>query len=277
MSIEDAYDVMDVEDRSVAEAVAKAKRETCAAVEAVVEAFERGGRLFYVGAGTSGRLGVLDAAECPPTFRSSPEQVRGIVAGGIDALVHSIEGAEDSTDEGRRVMRDGGIGSEDVVLGITAGGTTPFVLAALEAARAAGAATILLTCVEGRAESAPADIVIRVLTGPEVIAGSTRLKAGTATKLVLNRISTLAMIRVGKVYRNLMVDLDRGACSKLRDRATRIVAAATDLGREASRELLAAAGDVKTAIVMHRAGVDRDSAVRLLHEARGRIRDVLGS
>jgi N-acetylmuramic acid 6-phosphate etherase len=273
--IPEAFDIMQEEDRTVAEAVGRAKEEICAVVEAVAEAFERGGRLLYVGAGTSGRLGVLDAAECPPTFRSPRDQVQGILAGGAEALVRSVEGAEDSAGDGRGAVRERGVGSRDVVVGISAGGTTPYVRGALEEASRAGARTALLTCAEGGDDEVPADIVMRVLTGPEVLAGSTRLKAGTATKMVLNRISTLAMARIGKVFGNLMVDLDREACSKLGDRAVRIVAAATGLGYRASGALLEGAGDVKTAIVMHERGVGREVARRLLEEARGRLREAL--
>jgi len=275
VSIEQAFDVMHAEDRSIAEAVGRAKREICTAVAWIVAGLEAGGRLLYVGAGTSGRLGVIDAAECGPTFRTPPDQVQGILAGGAAAMARSVEGAEDARDEGARAIVERQVGARDVVVGISAGGVTPFVLAALAAARAAGARTVLLTCADGDDGPEPADLAIRVLTGPEVIAGSTRLKAGTATKMVLNRLTTLAMVRLGKVYENLMVDLDREACAKLRDRAVRIVAEATGLEREEAARLLEGAGDVKTAIVMQQAGIEREEAERRLRAARGRVREAL--
>jgi N-acetylmuramic acid 6-phosphate etherase len=269
-STRDIVALLNAEDRTVAAAVAEEADAIAAVVDEVAARLRTGGRLFYVGAGTSGRLGVLDAAECPPTFGTDPETVQGIVAGGADALVRAIEGAEDDADAGRAAIREAGAGRADFVLGIAASGTTPFVRAALEAALDAGATTALLSCTEP-----PVDLAGRVdhritpLTGPEAIAGSTRLKAGTATKLVLNTITTGAMIRVGKVYGNLMVDL-RATSAKLVDRSLRIVEALTGLGRAEAMTLLAEAdGRVKTALAMHGMGVGREEAERRLEDCGG--------
>lgn len=263
--------LLNAEDRTVADAVAAESDAIAAVVDDVATRLRTGGRLFYVGAGTSGRLGVLDAAECPPTFGTDPDTVQGIVAGGPDALVRAIEGAEDDADAGAAAVERAAIGPGDFVLGIAASGTTPFVRAALEAAMDAGAGTGLLSCT-----GPPADLAGRVdhrvtpLTGPEAIAGSTRLKAGTATKLVLNTITTGAMILIGKVYGNLMVDL-RATSAKLVDRSLRIVEALTGLGRAEAMTLLAEAdGRVKTALAMHGMGVDREEAERRL-EACGEV------
>jgi len=230
--------LMNREDRKIAQAVASQEKAIAAVIDEVATGLARGGRLFYVGAGTSGRLGVLDASECPPTFGADPETVQGIIAGGPEALVRSLEGAEDDAGAGREAIGIAGIGERDFVLGIASSGTTPFVHAALEAALEAGAATGLLACT-----APPQDITSRVghlitpLTGPEAIAGSTRLKAGTATKMVLNMISTGAMIRLGKVYGNLMVDL-RAVSRKLVDRGLRIITALTGLDDGDARRLL---------------------------------------
>jgi N-acetylmuramic acid 6-phosphate etherase len=262
--------LLNAEDRTVADAVAAEAEAIASVVDEVADRLRAGGRLFYVGAGTSGRLGVLDAAECPPTFGTDPETVQGIVAGGVDALVRAIEGAEDDAEAGRAAIERTGCGPADFVLGIAASGTTPFVRAALEAAVDAGAGTGLLSCTEP-----PADLAGRVdhritpLTGPEAIAGSTRLKAGTATKLVLNTITTGAMIRIGKVYGNLMVDL-RATSAKLVDRSLRIVEALTGLGRAEAMTLLAEAdGRVKTALAMHGMDVGREEAERRLEACDG--------
>ncbi len=271
MSIGESFDVINDEDRAVANAVRQAKPQICEAIECVVRAFERGGRLFYVGAGTSGRLGVLDAAECPPTFRTPPEMVQGIIAGGEPAIRRSIEGAEDRTDDAVEAIAQCEVTAEDVVIGIATGGTTPFVHAALAEAKRRGATTIFFACVPEHAHEDDADISIRVLTGPEVITGSTRMKAGTATKMVLNMITTISMIRIGKVFGNLMVDLNRDACAKLRDRAIRIVQAATDTSRDEAEQLLSRGEDVKTAIVMHFENVDREEASRMLLRSKGRL------
>ncbi len=275
MNIGEAFDVINGEDRVVADAVGRAKPQICEAIQCVVRAFERGGRLFYVGAGTSGRLGVIDAAECPPTFMTPPEMVQGIIAGGDPAIRRSIEGAEDCADDAVKAIAHCEVAAEDVVMGIATGGTTLFVHAALAEAKRRGARTIFFACVPEHAHEDDADISIRVLTGPEVITGSTRMKAGTATKMVLNMITTISMIQVGKVFGNLMVDLNRDACAKLRDRAVRIVQAATDTSRDEAEQLLRRGEDVKTAIVMHFKNADREEASRMLLRSNGRLDDII--
>jgi N-acetylmuramic acid 6-phosphate etherase len=237
----------------------------------------QGGRLIYVGAGTSGRLGVLDAAECPPTFGTPPDMVVGIIAGGLPALVKSVEGAEDDVNAGIGEMDARRVGPNDVVVGIAASGTTPFVRAALGRAQALGARTILVSMSEPPSLLRDTcDACITVPVGPEVVTGSTRMKSGTATKLVLNTLTTGAMIRLGKTYGNLMVDL-RAWNDKLIDRSQRILMETTGLGREESRAVLdAAGGSVKTAIVMARRGVPRADAERLLDEFAGRLRPIVG-
>jgi N-acetylmuramic acid 6-phosphate etherase len=262
--------LLHAEDRTVPEVVAGSADAIAAVVEDLTARLSRGGRLFYVGAGTSGRLGVLDAAECPPTFGTDPELVQGIIAGGPEALLRACEGAEDDEAAGRCAIREAGIGPDDFVLGIAASGTTPFVRAAVEQALASGAGTGLLTCSEPPSDfAALVDHRIIVPTGPEAIVGSTRLKAGTATKLVLNMITTASMIRLGKVYGNLMVDL-RATSRKLEDRSLRIVEALTGLARPEARELLLRAdGKVKSALAMHGMGVDRATAEERLEECAG--------
>ena len=267
---------MNAEDRSVADAVASQRAEIAQLITLAEDAFRRDGRLFYVGAGTSGRLGVLDASECPPTFGSDPEMVQGIIAGGFPAILRAQEGAEDSPAGGAVVMDEHAVSERDVVVGIAASGTTPFVHGAIERARARGARTGFVACTpipEGVA--AHVDVAVIAIVGPEVVTGSTRLKAGTATKMVLNMITTGAMIRIGKTYGNLMVDL-KATNDKLRDRSERIVAEVCDVSRGKARELLDAADKrVKTAIVMHKLGVDREGALRALAEAGGVIRRVV--
>lgn len=272
MRVADAFDVMNEEDQSVPLAVARAKPAIVRAIALVTQAWGNGGRLIYVGAGTSGRLGVLDASECPPTFRSDPKMVRGIIAGGKKALWRSVEGAEDEPAAAREALRELKLTAKDVVMGIASGGTTPYVHAALAEARRRRAGTIFFACVPTSQVGVEADVDIRVLTGPEVLTGSTRLKAGTATKLVLNMITTLSMIGIGKTYGNLMVDLNTYACRKLVDRATRVVQAVTGLDRSAAESLLKLArGRAKTAIVMHGRGLDRVAAERLLKACGGRV------
>lgn len=276
--LEDAFDVMNAEHAGLGDAVQNAKADIVAATRLVSEAFLNGGRLLYVGAGTSGRLGVLDAAECPPTFLTHPDMVQGVIAGGDDALKRSIEHAEDSEADGAAAMDDRAVAGRDVVFGIATGGTTPYVHGALRRARQRGAKTVFFACVSCEQVRDDADVSIRVLTGPEVLTGSTRLKAGIATKMVLNIVSTLAMLPLGKMFENLMVDIDAGRCAKLTDRAVRIVMAAAELDREAAARLLDAAGrHAKTAIVMHRCGVARDDARRLLDDQGGSIRRVLAA
>jgi len=275
MPLEEAIALMNRQDQAAVAAVAAEKHNIARAIEVVVAALHDGGRLFYVGAGTSGRLGMLDAAECPPTFRTDPQSVQGIIAGGQAAMFLAQEGVEDRAEDGAAAIDDRKVGAGDVVMGIAAGGTTPFVHGALARAVQLGAKTIFLCCIAGIAAEPQVDIVIRLLVGPEVITGSTRLKAGTATKLVLNTISTLTMVRLGKVYQNLMVDL-RATNSKLWDRGRRIICTLTGLNREEAMALLKRAdGHVKLALVMHKRNVPWEVARRLLAEHRGRLSDVL--
>jgi N-acetylmuramic acid 6-phosphate etherase len=270
-------DLIGAEDASVPGAVAKARVELARAIDLLEAAFRAGGRLIYIGAGTSGRLGVLDAAECPPTFGTPPEMVVGVIAGGSAALVRSVEGAEDDVDAARQVIDSLHVGPNDVVTGIAASGTTPFVQAALSRAQAARARTVLVSCSEPpRQLLGICDVFITILVGPEIVTGSTRMKAGTATKLVLNTLTTGAMIRLGKIYGNLMVDL-RAWNDKLVDRSQRIVMETTGLDRQAAQQVIdAAEGSVKTAIVMARCGVARREAERLLAEHAGRLRPIVG-
>lgn len=278
VAVEGGFDIINAEDATVAAAVAQAKPAICRTVECVVASLRSGGRLLYVGAGTSGRLGVLDAAECPPTFLSEPHWVQGIIAGGETALRRPVEGAEDDTDAAEAVIDERNAGEHDVVVGIASGGTTPFVHAALARAKQRGATTVFIACVPESELPDQADISIRVLTGPEVVTGSTRMKAGTATKLVLNTITTLAMIHLGKVHGNLMVDVDTSTNAKLVDRAIRIIGMETGLDRVAAEQLLRQAGGrAKTAIVMHHRRVDATRAEQLLAEHDGIIHRVLGT
>ena len=270
-------DLIGAEDAAVPAAVSKARAEIAQAIDLIEGAFRSGGRLIYVGAGTSGRLGVLDAAECPPTFGTAPEMVVGLIAGGPAALVKSIEGAEDDTGAAERELNALGVGRTDVVVGIAASGTTPYVGAALGRAQALGARTVFLSCSEPPTQLLQScDICITVLVGPEIVTGSTRMKAGTATKLVLNSLTTGAMIRIGKTYGNLMVDL-RAWNEKLVDRSQRIVMEAAGVDRSTARSAIEdAQGSVKTAIVMARRGVARVEAERLLLEHAGRLRAIVG-
>lgn len=270
-------DLIAAEDATVPAAVARAREQIAAAVSLIEASFRAGGRLLYVGAGTSGRLGVLDAAECPPTFGTRPEMVVGIIAGGAPALVRSAEGAEDDVNAGIAAMDSERVGPEDTVVGIAASGATPYVRAALGRAQALGARTVLLTCAVAPASLRDTcDVTIEVLTGPEVITGSTRMKAGTATKLVLNTLTTAAMVRIGKTYGNLMVDLQAWS-QKLVDRGERIVMEVAGVEREAARAAIeAAGGSVRTAIVMVRTGLDQAGAEALLARHDNRVRAVLG-
>jgi N-acetylmuramic acid 6-phosphate etherase len=270
-------DLMSAEDAQVPAAVAT-QREPIAQVIGFVEAaFRAGGRLFYAGAGTSGRLGVLDASECPPTFGVPPTMVQGIIAGGPAALTRSQEGAEDRPEDGAAAIAAAGLGATDVLVGIAASGTTPFVRGALAEARARGARTALLACTPPPADLVAAvDVAIVPVTGPEVVTGSTRLKAGTATKLVLNMITTGAMIRVGKTFGNLMVDL-QATNTKLTDRSERIVMEVCALDRDGARALLAQAGGrVKRAIVMNALDVGADEAEAAIAQAGGVVRRATG-
>jgi N-acetylmuramic acid 6-phosphate etherase len=267
-------DRIHAEDRRAVEAVGEVLDEVAAAVDRVVRAFESGRRLIYVGAGTSGRLGVLDAAECPPTFGTDPAQVQAVLAGGPEAMWRAREGAEDSAESGAAAIAERAVERGDVVLGIAAGSTTPFVIGALREAIRRGAETVFLTCVPPSEVpiAREVDVVIAPLTGAEVIAGSTRMKAGTATKLVLNMLTTTAMIRMGKTYGNRMVDL-KVTAAKLQDRGHRILRDLLEISYAEAEKLLAGAGgSVKTALVMHRRGVDREEAERLLERAGGFLR-----
>jgi N-acetylmuramic acid 6-phosphate etherase len=268
-------DMINAEDRGVPEVVGSQREHIARAIELAEATFRAGGRLFYVGAGTSGRLGVLDASECPPTFGVDPEMVQGIIAGGLPALTRSQEGAEDVVENGARAIDAHGIDEKDFVIGIAASGTTPYVRAALERAAALGARTGIVAC-----SPPPPDLVAKVdvtmlpIVGPEVVTGSTRMKAGTATKLVLNSITTGAMIRLGKTYGNLMVDL-RATNNKLVDRSQRIVMEVSGVSRDEATRLLDRAGkSVKIAIVMQKLGVSREEAERLLAENGGVVRRV---
>ena len=270
--------VINEEDHKIAPSVATQLEQIAEAVEIAADCFRNGGRLVYFGAGTSGRLGVLDASEMPPTYGTDPRMVRGVIAGGPEALTNAIEGAEDSREEGARIVDEMEVGTDDFAFGIAASGSTPYVHGALARAKERGARTGFLLC------TPPADwmletydVVIAPLPGPEVVTGSTRMKAGTATKLVLNTLTTGAMIRTGKVFGNLMVDL-RATNEKLRDRSERILMETLDLERDAARKLLASAGgSVKTAMVMFWCGTDRDESTRVLLRAGGRLGDVLKS
>ncbi len=268
--------VLHAENYRVAEAVEEALPDIGTAIEVISERLSGGGRLIYVGAGTSGRLGVLDASECPPTFGVEPGMVQGIIAGGDTALRSSIEGAEDEPRTGAADLLRAGVTARDVVVGIAASGRTPYVIGALEAARQTGAYAIAVVNTRPAEMEAHADLTIAAVTGPEPLTGSTRLKAGTAQKLVLNLLSTGAMVRLGKTYGNLMVDV-AATNAKLRDRATRIVMEAAGVSPERAAEALESANwHAKTAILMARLGVDAEEATRRLQESNGFVRRALG-
>ena len=270
-------DLINNEDRLAAAAVSDEREAIARAIELVEKAFRGGGRLVYVGAGTSGRLGVLDAAEMPPTFGVDPGMVHGVIAGGYQALVRSQEGAEDHLEDGAAAINNLDVGQRDFVLGIATSGSTPYVHGALSRARELGARTGFLLCTSPPAALlSEHDVVIAPLVGAEVITGSTRMKAGTATKLVLNTITTGAMVRIGKVYSNLMVDL-QVTCEKLRDRGERILSELLNLDQPAAAALLdRASGDVKTALVMGHLGIDREEALKRLDAAGGVVSMVIG-
>ncbi len=265
------------EDHKAVAAVAEAKVQLAAAIDLTADRLRQGGRLFYVGAGTSGRLGVLDAAECPPTFCTPAELVQGIIAGGAGALVRSSEDLEDRSEDGESAISQRQITQLDVVVGITAGGTTPFVHGAINAARQRGAKTIFIACVPAEQVTIEVDIDIRLLTGPEILAGSTRLKAGTVTKLALNTLSTGVMVKLGKVYGNRMVDV-AVTNQKLRDRALRILQDLTGLSREAAGFLLERSGKwVKLSLLMHWTGLDQEAGKELLAAHLGNLRQAVTS
>jgi N-acetylmuramic acid 6-phosphate etherase len=277
LSTLEIVDLINAEDRLVAAAVSDERQQVARAIDIVVDCMRQGGRLIYVGAGTSGRLGVLDASEMPPTYRTEPEMVQGVMAGGFEALLRAQEGAEDHPEDGASAMDERNVDQRDFVLGIAASGTTPYVHGALKRARERGARTGFLLCTYPSEELLQThDVVIAPLVGPEVITGSTRMKAGTATKLVLNMISTSAMVKLGKVYGNLMVDL-QVTCQKLQDRGERILMDTLGVAREEAERLLdAAGGHVKTAIVMSRLSLDAEGARRKLEEKGGSIASLVG-
>ena len=263
------------EDRRPQQAVAAASADLARAVDGIVERLRGGGRLFYLGAGTSGRLGVLDAAECPPTFCSDPELVQGVLAGGAPALLRSSEGLEDLEEAGQADLQERGFGPDDCLVGIAAGGTTPYVRGGLGHARSLGALAIAMACVPSEQAPLPCDIDIRLLTGPELLTGSTRLKAGTATKMALNILSTGVMVRLGKVYGNRMVDVS-ASNSKLVDRSLRILQDLAGVDRSKGTRLLnAAEGSVKTALLMAAANLGVDQARKLLQSHDQQLRSAL--
>jgi N-acetylmuramic acid 6-phosphate etherase len=275
LPVERILQIVNAEDRQVAEAVAREIPAIARAVDAIAAAMRAGGRLFYIGAGTSGRLGVLDAAECPPTFGVDHELVQGIMAGGEAALAHPTESTEDDPAIGARDLVEHGFTGRDVLVGIAASGRTPYVLGAVAEANRAGAVTAGISCTPDSELSRAVQIAITPLTGPEILTGSTRMKAGTATKLVLNMLTTAVFIRLGYVYLNLMVNV-QPKNSKLIDRARRIVARAAGVTYDAAGELLAEAGNsVRAAIVMGKMGVDRETAERRLASAGGHVSQAL--
>ena len=275
-STEDILRIFHEEDRKALAAVEAESASIAQGVGLITETFRRGGRLFYIGAGTSGRLGVLDASECPPTFSTSPSLVQGIIAGGDQALRRSVETAEDKPDAGAQALRDHGVTNLDVVVGIASSGRTPYVHGALEEAHRIGAKTIFLCCTPPADKLKPfVDVFIAPIVGPEIITGSTRLKAGTATKLVLNMLTTVSMIQIGKVHNNLMVDI-QASNAKLVDRGARIVMEVTGTDYATAQGALERAdGSAKTAIIMLVNGVNRRKAIALLEKNSGFLRRVL--
>jgi N-acetylmuramic acid 6-phosphate etherase len=277
LSTLELVDLFNQEDVNTLNAIAGARAELAAAIDTIADSLRQGGRLFYVGAGTSGRLGVLDAAECPPTFCTPPELVQGILAGGAGALVKSSEGLEDIASDGAQAMADHDIGKHDVVVGITAGGTTPYVHGAIESAKQRGAKTVFIACVPANQVASSADIEIRLPVGPEILSGSTRLKSGTVTKMALNILSTGSMVKLGKVYGNRMVDV-AVTNTKLLDRALQMIQDLTQLDRSAASELLTASGrSVKVALLMHWTQVDRSQAETILTQNHGQLRAAVDS
>ena len=274
-SVGEILSIINREDQKIAGIIAGEIPRIEQATNYVIDAFKQGGRLIYVGAGTSGRLGVLDASEIPPTYNASPELVQGFIAGGDIALRKAIEGAEDFPEDGARLVREIGVTPKDVVMGIATSGVTPYVLGSLEEARSIGAKTVFFTCVNPTDVSIDVDVLIAPQVGAEVITGSTRMKAGTATKLVLNMITTTAMIKMGKVFENLMVDL-KATNNKLTDRARRIIASITDCSYEEAIDLLDQSNKfVKVALVMKEAGVGPDQAQEYLDRYAGNVREAI--
>jgi N-acetylmuramic acid 6-phosphate etherase len=267
--------VIQREDEKVALAVRNALPEISASVDLIVDSLQAGGRLFYIGAGTSGRLGVLDAAECPPTFNTPPSLVQALIAGGEGAMFRAVEGAEDDPDLAERDLRDKKLTAGDIVVGLAASGRTPYVLGGLRYAASIGCSTIAVVCVSGSEASQAAHLTITVLVGPEIIAGSTRMKAGTAQKMVLNMLSTATMVKLGKTYGNLMVDV-KASNAKLRARIQRIVRDATGASEEeAATALTLASGSAKVAVVMLLAGVSSQCAQRCIEAAQGSVHNAL--
>jgi N-acetylmuramic acid 6-phosphate etherase len=274
MNTEEILTLMNSEDKTIPLAVEKAIPKIEEFTENVIRSFNNGGSLYYVGAGTSGRLGVLDASEIPPTFSASPKLVQGIIAGGLKALTTAVEGAEDYPGDGKQIIIDKGITKNDCVLGITTSGMAAYVMGALEQAKEIGASTGLLICNEFK-DREYIDTVIKVIVGPEIVTGSTRMKAGTATKLVINMITTTAMIRINKTYGNLMVDL-MALNKKLWDRGARIIKHCTNIEYDRSLEILKKAeGKVKTALVMGSLNISYEEATNRLEKVNGNLRDVL--
>jgi N-acetylmuramic acid 6-phosphate etherase len=277
LSTLEIVDLFNKEDVNTLNAISGARQELATAIDTIADSLRQGGRLFYIGAGTSGRLGVLDAAECPPTFCTPPELVQGILAGGAGALVKSSEGLEDIASDGAKAMADNHIGTHDVVVGIAAGGTTPYVHGAIDAANQLGAKTVFIACVPASQVGSNANIEIRLPVGPEILSGSTRLKSGTVTKMALNILSTGTMVKLGKVYGNRMVDV-AVTNTKLLDRALQMIQDLTQLDRDAASELLEASGkSVKVALLMHWTKVDRDRAEAILAENNGQLRPAVES
>ncbi|PAD22744.1 N-acetylmuramic acid 6-phosphate etherase [Terribacillus saccharophilus] len=275
LTTKEVLQLMNKEDRTVPDAVEAALPEIEAAIEQVIATFQAGGRLIYTGAGTSGRLGILDAVECPPTFSTPDDMVQGLLAGGMSAFRKAKEGAEDNPELGARELEDIGLTAKDTVIGIAASGRTPYVIGALDYAAAVGAATVSVACNKDSAISKHAKISIEVETGPEILTGSTRLKAGTAQKLVLNMISTASMVGVGKVYKNLMVDV-KPTNDKLQERAKRIIMEATGANYDAAEKVFDQAdGQVKTAIVMLLLDVTKEEAEEKLRNAEGFVRSAI--
>lgn len=275
MSTYQALKTMNEEDAKVAAAVQEALPQVDKAVQAIIKAFNSGGRLIYSGAGTSGRLGLLDAAECPPTFGTDPSQVVALLAGGNKAFTQAVEGAEDSIEMGAADLKEIGLDAKDVVVGIAASGRTPYVIGALNYAKEVGCTTVAISCNKGSEVGSVADIAIEVVVGPEVLTGSTRLKAGTAQKMVLNMLSTISMVGIGKVFKNLMVDVQQ-TNKKLEVRAINIVMNATETDRDtAIRYLQLAGGSVKLAITMILLNCDAETAQNRLNQAKGHIRKTL--
>lgn len=267
--------LMNTLDADVLKAVNSALPQIAEAIDGIVERMKRGGRLIYMGAGTSGRLGVLDASECPPTFGVSNQLVQGIIAGGDGALRNAVEGAEDSPEMGKNDLIERNVCEKDIVVGISASGYAPYCVGALEYANSVGALTVAMSCNRGANTSKVAKIAIEAPTGAETLSGSTRLKAGTATKLMLNMLSTATMVKMGKVYKNLMVDV-RATNVKLKDRSIRITMNATGLDRESAETLYqAAGGSIKAAVVMHETGVSREEAELLIEQNDGYVRKAI--